>query len=400
MSNASNNLSTKNMAISGSPTLAIDAKFKELKANGEDALGFGVGEPDFDTPLHIKQAAIKAINDGFTKYTPASGTLTLKKAICAKLKNDNNLDYTPAEIVVNNGAKHSLVNALSAILNPGDEVIIPAPFWVSYPEMVKIADGVPVVLPTTEENNFKFTLQDLKNKISAKTKAIIINSPSNPTGMIYTEDELRDIADLAVEKGIYIISDEIYEKLIYNGKHVSIASFNDQIKDLTIIVNGVSKSYAMTGWRIGYTASNAQIAKIMSNIQSHMTSNPCSISQAAAVAALEGDQSCVDEMRAEFLKRRNYVVEAINKIPQISCLNADGAFYVMINISKVFGTTLNGVKINSATDFCNALLDAKKVALVPGEGFDAPNYCRMSYATSISTIEKGIARIDEFLNGR
>lgn len=270
-------IAKKASGISPSSTLAIDAKFKSMKAQGLDVVGFGAGEPDFDTPQHIKDAAIEAIKQGKTKYTPASGTLELKQAICRKFKRDNGLDYEPANIVVSNGAKHSLVNIFMAICDPGDEVIIPAPYWVSYPEMVKIADGVPVFLPTKEENDFKFSIEDLKAVITPKTRAIIINSPSNPTGMVYDEEELREIAQVAVEHDIYVVSDEIYEHLTYEGRPVSIATFGDAIKDLTIVVNGVSKTYAMTGWRIGYTASNAALAKVMGNVQSHATSNPNTI---------------------------------------------------------------------------------------------------------------------------
>lgn len=370
-----------------------------MKADGIDIIGFGAGEPDFDTPEHIKAAAIKAINDGFTKYTPASGTLELKQAICNKFKKDNGLDYKPANIVISNGAKHSLVNAFQAILNPGDEVIIPAPFWVSYPEMVKIADGVPVILNSTEEEGFKFSVDKLEKAITAKTKAIVINSPSNPTGMIYTEDELRAIADLAVSKEIFIVSDEIYEKLIYDGyKHISIASFNDKIKDLTIIVNGVSKSYSMTGWRIGYTASNEKIATIMGNVQSHATSNPNSIAQKAAQAGLEGPEDVMNMMVAEFAKRRDYMVERINSIDGISCINPNGAFYVMMNISKIIGKEFAGVKINGSDDFANVLLEKANVALVPGSGFGTDIHVRLSYATSLENIKEGLNRIENFLN--
>ena len=386
-------LSKKSMGISESPTLAIDAKYKAMKAEGQDVIGFGAGEPDFDTPDHIKQAAIDAINDGFTKYTPAAGTVELKKAICAKLEKENGLIYKPNQIVVSNGAKHSLVNAFSAILNPGDEVIIPAPYWVSYPEMVKIADGVPVTLMTTEENGFRFTIDEMRAAITPKTRAIIINSPSNPTGMMYTEDDLRQLAELAVEKNIYVVSDEIYEHLIYDGgRHTSIASFGEEIQNLTITVNGVSKSYSMTGWRIGYTASAPEIAKIMSNVQSHATSNPCSISQKAALAAISGPQDQIKVMRAEFQKRRDYMVSRINAMDGVSCLKPEGAFYTMMNISKLIGKVAK-----DADDLCAKLLDDVKLALVPGTGFEAPNYVRWSYATSMENIEKGLDRLEQFL---
>jgi len=392
-------LSKKALSISPSSTLAIDAKAKKMKAEGIDIIGFGAGEPDFDTPDHIKAAAIQAINDGFTKYTPASGTLELKKAICNKFMKDNQLEYKPSNIVISNGAKHSLVNAFQAILNPGDEVIIPAPFWVSYPEMVKIADGVPVILNSTEEEGFKLSIEKLEKAITPKTKAIVINSPSNPTGMIYSEDELRAIADIAVSKGIFVISDEIYEKLVYDGyKHVSIASFNEKIKDLTIIVNGVSKSYSMTGWRIGYTASNEKIATIMGNVQSHATSNPNSIAQKAAQAALEGPEDIIEIMKAEFVKRRDYMVDRINSINGLSCLKPNGAFYVMMNISKYIGTEIDGVKINGSDDFAELLLEKANVALVPGSGFGTDIHVRLSYATSLENIKEGLNRIEKFLN--
>ena len=390
-------LSIKNMAISPSPTLSIDAKFKEMKANGEDVVGFGCGEPDFDTPQYIKDAAIKAIQDGFTKYTPASGTLDLKKAVAAKFKKDNGLDYEAKNVVISNGAKHSLVNAFSAVLNPGDEVIIPAPFWVSYPEMVKMADGVPVVLDTTEENGFKFSAEDFEKAINPKTKALVLNSPSNPTGMVYTEEELRAIADVCVKHKIFVIADEIYEKLIYDGKHISIASFNDEIKDLTITINGVSKSYAMTGWRIGFAVANDKIAKIMANIQSHAASNPNSIAQAATLAALTGPQDEVEEMRLVFKERRDYMANRINSIEGVSCTMPQGAFYIMMNIEKLIGKTIAGTVITGSDAFAESFLNVAKVALVPGKGFGADNYLRWSYATSMENIKEGLDRLEKFL---
>lgn len=392
-------LSKKFLNIEPSPTLLIDSKFKQMKADGLDVVGFGAGEPDFDTPSHIKNAAIDAINKGFTKYTPASGTIELKKAVCAKLLKDNGLNYEPSQIVVSNGAKHSLINAFGAILNPGDEVIIPAPFWVSYPEMVKYNDGVPVIMNTKEENGFKFSADELEKAINPKTKALVLNSPSNPTGMVYTEEELRKIADVAVKHNIFVISDEIYEYLIYDGaKHVSIASFNDKIKDLTIIVNGVSKTYAMTGWRIGYTASSEKIAKLMSNVQSHSTSNPNSIAQAAAVAALTGPTDDLKMMISAFDDRRKYMVEAINEIDNVSCLAPQGAFYVMMNIKGLIGKTIKGKLINDADDFSEIFLEKELVAVVSGKGFNAPEYVRWSYATSIDNIKEGIKRLKNLLS--
>ena len=390
-------ISDKVSKISPSSTLAIDTKFKQMKADGIDAVGFGTGEPDFDTPDYIKKAAIEAINEGKTKYTPASGTMELRKAICNKLLKENGLSYEPAQIVVSNGAKHALVNAFMAILNPGDEVIVPAPFWVSYPEMVKIADGVPVVIETKEEDEFKFTAEQFEKAITPKTRALVLNSPSNPTGMVYTEDELRAIAEVAVKHNIYIISDEIYEHLIYEGKHVSIASFNEKIKDLTIIINGVSKTYAMTGWRIGYSACHIDIAKVMANLQSHAASNPNSIAQAATVAALSGGMEEIEKMKAEFKKRRDYMVERINSIPGVSCRTPHGAFYVVMNISKLKGKTLGGRKILTSDDLANALLDKARVALVPCSGFGADDFVRWSYATSMENIIEGLNRLESFL---
>ncbi len=391
-------IAKKASTISPSATLAIDSKFKSMKAQGLDVVGFGAGEPDFDTPQHIKDAAIDAINAGKTKYTPASGTPELKQAICRKFKRDNGLDYDTSNIVVSNGAKHSLVNIFMTICNPGDEVIIPSPYWVSYPEMVKLADGVPVTLVTEEKNGFKFSVDDLKAAITPKTRAIVINSPSNPTGMLYTESELRAIAEVAVEHNIYVVSDEIYEHLTYGKKHISIASFNDEIRNLTIIVNGVSKTYAMTGWRIGYTASNAAIAKVMSNIQSHATSNPNTIAQAAAICALDGPVETVEMMKKAFEERRNYMVERINSINGVSCLKPDGAFYVMMNIKELFGREIGGIKIESSDDFANAFLEKAKVAVVPGSGFGADGYVRWSYATSMENIKEGLDRLEKFLN--
>ena len=393
-------ISKKALGISPSPTLSIDSKFKEMKANGEDVVGFGAGEPDFDTPQHIKDAAIAAINAGKTKYTPAAGTLALRKAVADKFKRENGLDYKPSNIVVSNGAKHSLVNTFMAILNPGDEVIIPAPYWVSYPEMVKLADGVPVSIQTTEEDGFKVTADEIRAAITDKTKALILNSPSNPTGMVYTREELQAIAEVAVEKNIYVVSDEIYEHLIYEGEHVSIASFNDKIKDLTIVINGVSKTYAMTGWRIGYAAANDEIAKAMANIQSHASSNPNSIAQEAAVAALTGGDEEILRMKRHFQKRRDFMVEMINSIDGVSCSMPHGAFYIMMNISKLKGKELYGTVITSSDDFAELFLKVAKVAVVPGRGFEAEDFVRWSYATSMDNIVEGLERLKKFLSGK
>ncbi len=392
-------LSDKFSSISPSATLAIDSKFKAMKAEGIDVVGFGAGEPDFPTPKHIKDAAVDAINRDFTKYTPASGTLDLKKAVCEKFLRDNNLSYKPENIVVSNGAKHSLNNALGAVLNPGDEVIIPAPCWVSYPEMVRLADGVPVIVNSTEEESFLPSFEKIEAAVTDKTRAIIINNPSNPTGMCFSEEFLRTIADMCVKKGIYIIADEIYESLVYDGKkNFSIASISDEVKDITIVVNGVSKTYAMTGWRIGYTASNAKIAKIMSNVQSHATSNPNSIAQCAALAALTGPMDEVEKMREAFEERRNYMVERMNSIDGVSCIMPDGAFYVMMNISKLIGKTVNGVTITGSDSFAEQFLEVSKVAVVPGRSFGSDIHTRWSYATSMENIKKGLDRLEEFIS--
>lgn len=393
----SKELSIKNRKITDSVTLAITAKAKKMKAEGIDVVSFGAGEPDFNTPKHIRDAAIAAIEKGSNGYTASSGMPELRQAICDKLREDNHLEYKPENIVVSNGAKHSLHNVLLALCNPGDEVIVPVPYWVSYPELVKLADAVPVYVETPEENGFKYDKASLEKAITEKTKAIILNSPNNPTGTVYTEAELKSIADIAVKYGIYVISDEIYEKLTYDGHHVSIASFSEEIKNLTIVVNGMSKAYAMTGWRIGYTASNKEIANIMTNIQSHATSNPNTVAQYASIEALKGDQEPIHQMVKAFVERRNYMVEKINVIEGLSCRKPEGAFYVMVNISKIMGRALGGKVINSSMDFAEYLLDNAKVAVVPGSGFGTDNYVRLSYATSLENIKEGLSRIEEAL---
>ncbi|MBO8435123.1 MAG: pyridoxal phosphate-dependent aminotransferase [Tyzzerella sp.] len=392
-------LSRKAKGIKPSSTLAISAKATELKAQGLDIVGFGVGEPDFETPRHIKDAGIKAIEEGFTRYTPASGIKELRVAVANKLKKDNGLDYDFSQIVISNGAKHSLVNAFMAILNEGDEVIIPAPYWLSYSEIVKIAGGVPVIVNTKKENKYMVTEAELNEVYSPKTKALVLVSPSNPTGMVYSLDELKMIADFAVSKDIFVISDEIYEKLIYDEdkKHISIASLGKEIYDRTIVINGVSKSYAMTGWRIGYTASNPEVAKLISSLQSHMTSNPNSIAQKATLEAIEGPQDCVEEMRLEFKKRRDYIFEREEKIPFISALKPEGAFYLFVDVSGLYGKEYDGVKINSASDMAQLLIEKKLVAVVPCADFGMPDYIRLSYATSLEIIKKGMDRIEEFV---
>ena len=392
-------LSKKHLNLSPSMTLSIAAKASELKAQGIDVIGFGVGEPDFNTPKHIIDKAIEAMDKGLTGYTAASGTPELKKAICNKLQRDNGLEYSPNQIIVSNGAKHSIYNALQAICNPGDEVLVGIPYWVSYPELVKMADAEPVFIEGKEENEFKMTPEGIKEKITPKTKAILLNSPGNPTGTVYTKAELRAIAELMAEHNIVIISDEIYEKLIYgNEEHVSVASFNEKIKDLTIVVNGLSKGYAMTGWRIGYTASNKEIAKVMGNIQSHATSNPNTMAQYASVEALEGDQSSIEEMKVEFNKRRKFMVKRINEIKGVSCIEPQGAFYVMMNIKELKGKTIAGKVVKDSIEIAEVILEKAQVALVPGIAFGSDDYLRLSYANSLENIESGLNRIDDFLS--
>lgn len=382
--------------IKPSPTLAMDAKAKAMKAQGLDIVNFGVGEPDFDTPEHVKEAAIKAIRDGFTKYTPVGGIDELKEAIIQKFKNDNNLEYTKEEILVSCGAKHSLYNIAQALYDPGDEIIIPSPYWVSYPDQVLLNDATPVFLKTYEEDSFMLRPDFLESKITKKTKAIILNSPSNPTGLTYNKKTLEAIAEIALKHNVYIISDEIYEKLVYeNTEFISIASLSKDIKDKTIVINGLSKSHAMTGWRIGYAAGPKDIIKAMTNIQSQSTSNPSSIAQKAAVAALTGHQDFISVMHAEFDKRRKFLIEGLNSIEDISCLKPTGAFYAFPNISKLYGKKAGARQINSSLDMAMYLLEDANVALVHGEAFGDDNYIRISYATSMENIKKGLERIKE-----
>lgn len=392
-------ISKKVGLISPSVTLAITAKAKQMKAEGIDVIGFGAGEPDFDTPEHIKEAAKKALDEGFTKYTPTSGIKELKEAICEKFKDDNDLGYSPEEILVSCGAKHSIYNAILALCEDGDEVILPSPYWVSYPEMIKVAGARSVILETTQENDFKVIPRQLEDTITPKTKLLILNSPSNPTGMVYTGDELRSISDILIEKGIFCISDEIYEKIIYDDQeHISIASLGEEIKRLTIVVNGVSKSYSMTGWRIGYAGGSKEIIKAMSNLQSHSTSNPTSISQKAALAALEGPQEPLYNMVAEFIRRRDYIVERLNSIKGISCLKPQGAFYVFPDVSQIIGKTFKGQTIRDSVSLAQILLAEANVAVVPGSAFGADGNLRLSYATSMENISKGLDRIEELIN--
>lgn len=392
-------LSIKISKIKPSATLAITAKANEMKANGRDVVGFGAGEPDFNTPEHINQAAIKAINEGFTKYTPASGIMPLRQAVCNKLKNDNNLDYKPNQIVISNGAKHSLCNTFMAMLNPGDEVLLPAPYWLSYPEMIKLADGVPVQVNGKKENQYKATVEDFEAKLTPKTKALLINSPSNPTGMLYTEEELRQIAEFAVKNDLFVVSDEIYEKLIYDdAKHISIASFGDEIYKRTIIVNGVAKSHSMTGWRIGFTASSVELATMMGSLQSHNTSNANSIAQKATIAALEGPQDCVETMRQEFDRRRVYMYNRISKIPYVCCYKPQGAFYIFLDCQELCSKTFNGQLIGDSANLAKLLLEEANIAVVPCDDFGIPYHIRLSYAISKDEIEKGLDRLEQFVN--
>lgn len=384
-----NRLSERIRKLNPSSTLAITAKAKKLKAEGRDVVSLGAGEPDFDTPDFVKEAAIEAIKSGFTKYTPTTGIPELKQLICDKFKKDNSLDYKPSQIIVSCGAKHSIFNVVVALVNKGDDVLIPSPYWVSYPEMVSLCEGNSRFISTLPENNFKITTNDLKKNITSKTKLLILNSPSNPTGCVYNEKELREIAEICVAKKIFVISDEIYEKIIYdNLKHFSIGSFNKDIYDLTITVNGLSKSFSMTGWRIGYLGAPQYIADAISNLQDHSTSNPTSITQKAAIAALKAPDDFAISMRKEFEKRRDYVIRRFQALDKIKAVKPEGAFYVFCNISKTH--------LDSLT-FANRLLEEANVAVIPGVGFGRDDFMRISFATSLEHLEKAINRIEEWL---
>ena len=389
-------ISRRAKSVSPSPTLAITAKAKAMQAEGIDVVNFGAGEPDFDTPQHIKDAAVASLQSGFTKYTPTSGTADLKKAICEKLQRENGLEYKPGEVIVSLGAKHSIYNAALATIDPGDEVILPAPYWVSYPEIVGMAEGKPVYIETDESTGFTVPIDALRAAVTPKTKMLILNSPSNPTGGVYDRRQIEQIAELAVEKGFYVLSDEIYEKIIYDGReHVSIASFGDAIKKLTITINGFSKAFSMTGWRLGYAAATQEIVDAMEAIQSHSASNLVSFTQPAAVAALNGPREVVDKMVEEFDKRRRYIVTRLNAIDGITCAMPGGAFYVFPNVSGLYGKSLDGKKIANSDEFSELLLTKANVAVVAGSGFGADRYIRLSYATSMGNIEKGLDRIAE-----
>ncbi len=391
-------LSEKAIAISPSLTLKITAMAKQMKADGFDVIGFGAGEPDFDTPQHIKDAAMRALALGLTKYTPASGTTELKQAVCRSLKEKHHLIYEPEQIVISSGAKHSLFNTFQTILNPGDEVIIIEPYWLTYPELVKMAGGVPVYVKALEEDNFEPREAAIRAAVTQKTKAIIVNNPSNPCGCIYSEKTLREIAAIAKEYDFFIVSDEIYGELVYDGhKHNSIAHDGGDAYERTVVVNGLSKSYAMTGWRIGYTASTKEIAKVMGSYQSHATSNPCSIAQYAGVEALNGPQEELIAMRHEFNRRRKEMIRLVNEIDGVSCNTPMGAFYVMMNISRLKGKRVDGRKIEGSVDFAEMLLDKTMTAVIPGAAFGADDYVRLSYAISMDTIRKGLKRIADFV---
>jgi len=394
-----NILSRRARGLKPSPTLAITAKAKAMQAQGIKVIGFGAGEPDFDTPDNIKKAAVKAIDAGFTKCTPSGGIVELKDAIIQKFQRDNQLTYKRPQIIVSCGGKHSFYNLAQAIFDQGDEVIIPAPYWVSYPPMVALANATPVIVETTEKNQFKITSEQLQKTTSSKTKALVLNSPSNPTGSAYTKKELEKIAEIAIRNNFFVISDEIYEKIVYDGfEFVSIASLNDEIKKRTIIVHGVAKTYSMTGWRIGYAAGPEEIISAMNNIQSQSTSNPTSIAQKASVEALIGPQNEVEKMVSAFTQRRNYIVDRLNKMPGVSCYKPVGAFYVFPNFSSYYGRSYEGKKISNSTALADFFLDVARVAVVPGVEFGADPFERLSYATSMENIREGLDRIGEGLN--
>ncbi|MBA1335043.1 MAG: Aspartate aminotransferase [Firmicutes bacterium] len=384
--------------ITPSMTIAITAKAKKMVEEGLDIVDFGVGEPDFDTPEHIAQAGIQAIKGGKTKYTSAYGIDALRKEICRKLKEDNNLEYELDNIILSSGAKHSLSTAFQAICNLGDEVIVPSPYWVSYPEMVKIAGAKPVIVKTSRDEDFKITAGQFEKSITPKTKAIILNSPSNPTGAVYSRKELTDIAEVAVDRDIFVISDEIYEKLIYDGmEHVSIAALGSEVKSLTILINGMSKAYAMTGWRLGYAAAEKKVIKAMGTIQGHAISHPSSITQFAGVAALSGEQEIVTKMVEEYDKRRKYTMQRLDGIDGLDYVKPQGAFYVYINLENLIGKSYEGKTIQASMDFTDLLLEKARVAVVPGKAFGDDNYIRISYATSMEQLEKGLDRMEEFI---
>lgn len=391
-------IANRMLSLAPSLTLAISAKAKAMKAAGENVVSFGVGEPDFNTPEHIIQAAKNALDAGHTKYTPSSGLLPLRKAICEKFKKDNGLSYEPSQIIVSNGAKHSIFNACYAVLEEGDEVIIPAPYWLTYPEVVKVCGATPVYIDCKKENKFKFSAEDLKAAITPKTKMLIFNSPSNPTGAVYSEEEVRAIAKVCEEAEIFVLADEIYEKLCYNGvKAFSIAKCSEKMKDLTITINGVSKTYAMTGWRVGYLAAPPDIAKAIDSFQSHATSNASSISQYATIEALASTDEEIGEMVNVFDKRREKLLKLASEIDGVETVEPDGAFYVMLVVGGLYGKTYNGKAITNSIEFADVLLEAEKVATVPGVSFGADDCVRLSYALGEADLEEGLKRIKRFV---
>ncbi len=393
------NLSPNVMKVKPSITLAVTARANAMKAQGIDVITLSAGEPDFDTPKHIADAAVEAIRAGFTKYTPSSGIPDLKKAVCDKFRRDNGLEYAPSQVIVNCGAKHSDFLAIFVLVGPGDEVIVPSPYWVSYPDMVTLAGGTPVIVEGAPENDLKITPEQLRRAITPRTKLVVLNSPSNPTGMIYSEAELRELAKVVVEAGIYVLSDEIYEKLVYDGnRHVSIGSLSDDIFRQTITVNGVSKVYSMTGWRIGYTAGPEHIIKAMDAVQSQETSNATSISQKAALAGLTGSEDLVHEMLAEYDRRRIYMVNRLNAMKDVSCLMPQGAFYAFPDVSGVYGRSFKGNPIAGSAELCDYLLKEHRIAIIPGIGFGADRHVRLSYAVSMANIEKALDRFEAGLN--
>ncbi len=391
-------LSSRCTGISPSATLEINTRAKQLRAEGKHVYGFAVGEPDFPTPEYICDAAREALKLGLTRYTPVAGTKELRGAICEKLERDNNLHYKPSEVIVSNGAKQALLNAFVAILNPGDEVLLPTPCWVSYPEMIRMAGGVPIMVKTKEEEGFLPSLKLLEKLTTPRTKAIVINSPNNPTGCVYPPELLEKIAEFAIEKEIYVVSDEIYERLIYDGQqHVSIASFGPQIHKQAIVINGLSKTFAMTGWRMGYAAASEDIVNAMAAYQSHATSGANSIAQYASYKALQNGAAYIRAMREEYDARRQLMVAKINGMDGVSCITPHGAFYVMLNVKKLIGRTFRGEKIEDAVALSRMLLDAVNVAVVPGDAFEAPGFCRISYAVSREDIDAGLDAIGRFV---
>lgn len=385
-------------AVSPSATLAVNALAKKMRAEGKDVVGFGTGEPDFETPDRISYAGIRAICDGQTKYTPVAGIVPLRKAVCKRLKEDYDLDYDETQVVVASGAKHSVYLALAVLVDPGDEVILPAPYWVSYYEMIRLVGGVPVVVTAGEDQNFKITAEQLEAAITEKTKAVMINNPSNPTGAIYTKEELQALADVCVRHDLFIIADEIYDKLIYDGaSFTSIPTLGEDVKAHTILINGVSKTYSMTGWRVGYAVAEKPVASAMSSYASHSTGAPATMAQYAAQEALEGPQDEVEAMRKVFEERRNYLVSRMNAMDGVSCLTPNGAFYVMMNLEQLFGKTIDGEVIATADDFARLFLEKSMVAVVSCTAFGAPSFVRWSYATSMENIQKGMDRLEQFL---